>query len=78
MSEYETAMLGRRWCPGCDPSADPTREILDTVYCEAHRPAATGSADPDPDGIYISGSMEAESAVCRPFADLIHRGGSRS
>lgn len=33
------------WCPTCEPSRDPTREVLDTRYCQDHRPDVSGTAD---------------------------------
>src|SRR5205809_137384 len=41
----ETPALGRSFCPGCEPDADPTLEILDVRWCDAHLPHRDGSDD---------------------------------
>jgi hypothetical protein len=33
------------YCPGCEPEADPTREILDVRWCESHSPVRGGLDD---------------------------------
>src|SRR5262249_14950289 len=42
----ETPALGRSFCPGCEPDADPTLEILDVRWCDAHLPHRDGTEDP--------------------------------
>lgn len=66
----DTPVLGRRYCPTCEPEADPTREILSTAYCTTHEPGCRGADDP-PASWYRSGSAEAEGADCAMVARLI-------
>jgi hypothetical protein len=67
-----TADLSRKWCPGCDPLADPTLEILQTEWCEAHKPGVRGEDD-DVAGYEQppSGGCEAEGVVCKRMQDLL-------
>lgn len=64
--------LGRRYCPACEPEADPTREILVTRYCAAHEPRTAS-----PDDVRVSASWlphghgEAEGADCRRMAEAL-------
>jgi hypothetical protein len=42
---WETPMLGKPWCPGCEPNRDPTREILNANPCGRHRPGKAPDDD---------------------------------
>lgn len=58
----------RDWCPGCEPDADPLREVLVERRCYAHAPSA---------GIENFESiavMEAGGSSNRDFCNLLHRG----
>ena len=35
----DTAYVARAYCPGCEPDADPSLDILDVRWCESHSPA---------------------------------------
>jgi hypothetical protein len=78
MTEYiaETPSLARLYCPGCEPGADPTSEILDVRWCESHSPFREGlddslvSATAD-----LSGSVEAGGADNRRWCEIVHRRG---
>src|SRR5437773_10541099 len=74
----ETPALGRSFCPGCEPDADPTLEILDVRWCDAHLPHRDGS----PDGTvrseaFLSGSAEAGGGANRLCCQLHHRDAPR-
>jgi len=47
MADYtpDTPLVARLYCPGCEPEADPTSEILDVLWCEAHSPVRGGLDD---------------------------------
>lgn len=68
-----TPMLGRLWCPVCEPGADPAREILDVRWCDLHEPRRAGSADAQAVGP-IPIPVEAGGEDNRRWCDLIHRG----
>lgn len=71
----ETPKLGEVWCPTCLPGRDPTLEILDVRYCDAHTPDREGAAD----GLVryestVSGSAEAGGEPNRIWCQFLHRG----
>lgn len=73
----DTPMVARAYCPGCEPDADPTLEILDARWCEAHSPLREGCDD----GLvastaYVTGSSEAGGEDNRRWCELFHRRGS--
>lgn len=74
MSEFipDTPMLGRVFCPACEPDADPTREILDVRYCEYHQPKPEGADDAlaGPSS-YLSGGADVDPETCRKMQALI-------
>jgi hypothetical protein len=65
---------GRSHCPGCEPRADPMREILEFQWCEAHAPSRDGLDDGrvhfDAQG---TSSDEAGGEDNRRWCDLLHR-----
>ena len=76
MTDYlaDTPAVARLYCPGCEPDADPTGEILDVHWCELHSPVR-GGAD---DGVVsaaacLSGSAEAGGDDNRRWCELFHR-----
>lgn len=76
MTDYlaDTPAVARLYCPGCEPDADPTGEILDVHWCESHSPVR-GGAD---DGVVtaaacLSGSAEAGGDDNRRWCELFHR-----
>ena len=70
----DSPIVSRPYCPGCEPDADPTREILDVRWCEDHMPRREGAEDA---GVvanaYLSGSVEADYDTCRKYAIMIRR-----
>jgi hypothetical protein len=76
VSEYlpDSPVVARAWCPGCEPLADPTLQILDLRYCDQHTPGRDGSDDSlmASDG-YLSGSAEAGGDANRLWCELLHR-----
>jgi hypothetical protein len=56
----DSAYVARAYCPGCEPDADPSLDILDVRWCQSHSPARNG-ADDDVVSVsaYLSGSAEA-------------------
>lgn len=81
MSDYltDSAPIARAYCPGCEPDADPIREILDVRWCELHTPARAGSDDStvSADG-FLSGSAEAGGDANRRWCELVHASSRRS
>lgn len=70
----DTPVVGRAYCPGCEPEADPTLEILDVRWCEAHAPVNTGADD----GLvtaaaHLLGSVEAGGDENRRWCEVLHR-----
>src|SRR5262249_31181997 len=41
----DSPLVGRAWCPGCEPLADPTLQVLDIRYCDQHLPGRSGLDD---------------------------------
>jgi hypothetical protein len=70
----DSPIVARAWCPGCEPFADPTLQILDLRYCEQHAPGREGSDDLNVtlDG-HLSGSAEAGGDANRLWCQLLHR-----
>ena len=76
MSEYlsDSPVVARGWCPGCEPLADPTLDILDVRYCEQHTPVREGDADRSVTAeSCASGSTEAGGESNRLWCELFHR-----
>jgi len=73
----DTPSVGRRYCPGCEPNADPDAEILDVIYCTEHTPVRSGNADGEASvnlESYPAGSGEAGGEDNRRWCNLFHRG----
>jgi hypothetical protein len=69
----ETPHVARAYCPGCDPDADPSQEILDVCWCESHAPARDGADDELMTvSAYLSGSAEAGGDDNRRWCDVLH------
>ncbi len=70
----DSPVVSRAYCPGCEPEADPTAEVLDVRYCERHAPERDGRDD---DAVrsqqYLSGSAEAGGEENRLWCDFVHR-----
>lgn len=76
MSDHlaETGMVGRQWCPRCEPDADPLAPVLFERWCGRHEPSRKGLDDDAlKGGSPPSGTSEAGGATCRAFGELIHR-----
>lgn len=77
MTEFiaDAPVIARSYCPGCEPDADPVREILDVRWCDAHAPARDGSDDNSVscEG-FMSGSAEAGGDANRRWCQLLHGG----
>lgn len=76
MSEIlpDTPALARFYCPGCEPDADPYREILDVYWCEEHTPQRDGLDDGEvPTGVMPSGSAEAGGFDNERWCKIVHR-----
>lgn len=70
----ERARLARAYCPGCEPDADPLRDILDVRWCELHTPPRGGTADGSvTSDAFMSGSAEAGGETNRRWCELLHR-----
>jgi len=69
----DTAYVARAYCPGCEPDADPSRDILDVRWCESHSPARDGADDDVVSAsAYLSGSAEAGGDDNRRWCDMLH------
>ena len=33
----DTPYVGRKYCPGHEPEADPTEEVLEVSWCDEHK-----------------------------------------
>jgi hypothetical protein len=77
MTNYitDTPSLARMYCPGCEPAADPSFEILDVRWCASHVPPGRGLDDDAVAGAtaWISGSTEAGGEDNRRWCELFHR-----
>ena len=72
----EMPPAARGYCPGCEPDADPIREVLDVRWCESHAPAREGIDDAAVHAdSYLSGSGEAGGDGNRRWCALLHRDG---
>ena len=69
----DTPCVARAYCPGCEPDADPGRDILDMRCCESHTPAR-GGIDDDvvASSVYLSGSAEAGGDDNRRWCEILH------
>jgi hypothetical protein len=71
----EKPPVARAYCPGCEPAADPLREILDVHWCDSHAPCRAGSDDVLATARGTAyGSAEAGGEDNRRWCELIHRG----
>lgn len=56
----ETPDMSRRYCPGCEPDADPIGEILQVQWCAIHSPSQAGLDDAGVTSTaFLSGNAEA-------------------
>ena len=70
----DSPLVARAWCPGCEPLADPTLQILDLRYCDQHLPPRSGADDDTvASESYLSGSAEAGGDANRLWCELLHR-----
>ena len=69
----DSPCVARAYCPGCEPDADPSQEILDVRWCESHLPARDGADDEVvTTSAYLSGSAEAGGDDNRQWCDILH------
>lgn len=70
----ETPNLARSYCPGCEPNADPMKEILDLRHCDTHMPSRDGALD-DSVGppIYLSSANEVGGPDNARWCEMLHR-----
>ncbi len=74
----DSPVIGRPYCPGCEPDADPSREILDVRYCESCALSYRGVDDAAVEAeAFLSGTAEAGGEDNRRWCDLIHKGSSK-
>lgn len=69
----ESGVVGREYCPACEPEADPIREVLTLKWCWHHTPSAAGSEDaavPGAPEVLRTGG-EAEALECRAIQAMI-------
>lgn len=77
VTEYvpDSPSVARVYCPGCEPDADPSREILDVRWCPSHSPSSCGTDDAAVSvEAFMSGSIEAGGDDNRRWCELLHRG----
>jgi hypothetical protein len=69
----DTPYVARAYCPGCEPDADTSLEILDVRWCETHSPVRNGTDDEVVTAsAYLSGSAEAGGDDNRRWCNLLH------
>jgi hypothetical protein len=69
----DSPYVARAYCPGCEPDADPSQDILDVRWCESHSPARAGADDEVVTAsAYLSGSAEAGGDDNRRWCDILH------
>ena len=69
----DTPVLGRVYCPGCEPDTDPTSAILDVRWCESHTPLHEGLDDALVNSSnYLSGGVEAGGEDNRRWCEILH------
>jgi len=69
----DTPCVARAYCPGCEPDADPSLEILDVRWCESHFPTRNGTEDEVVTATaYLSGNAEAGGDDNRRWCDVLH------
>ena len=69
----DTPCVARAYCPGCEPDADPSQDILDVRWCESHFPGRAGADDEVVTAsAHLSGSAEAGGNDNRRWCDLLH------
>ncbi|HEV8473977.1 MAG TPA: hypothetical protein VGR82_14460 [Methylomirabilota bacterium] len=76
MSEHipDSPSVARTYCPGCEPNADPSLEILDARWCDPHSPLRQGFDDALVTAdAYLSGSADAGGEDNRRWCAFIHR-----
>lgn len=71
----ESPVVGRYYCPGCEPDVDPTRDVFRVNWCAEHIPDRKGVDD---NRVTLSetpaGSRDVEGSENRKWCDLLHRG----
>ena len=70
MTDYtvDSGLVGRHYCPACEPEADEGAEVLTVRFCVEHAPTCEG---PDDERLRLTiqgPSGDAEGADCRTFA----------
>ena len=76
MSDIEdTPVVATFYCPGCEPTRDPLKEILSVHWCDEHRPEFEGQDDEQ--AVFRTTLQstvgEAEAETNRPWCELLHR-----
>jgi hypothetical protein len=77
MSLPDTGDLSRKWCPKCEPDADPSREILSVQYCAMHPIDRKGADDvviTESNLTSQSGTAESEGHTNKLVSDLLKKG----
>ncbi len=70
----DTPTVARSYCPGCEPDADPSRQVLDVHWCDAHTPVRDGLDDAAvTSDTYLPGNAEAGGEGNKRWCDLLHR-----
>jgi len=69
----DSPYVARACCPGCEPDADPSQDILDVRWCESHSLVRDGADDEVViASAYLSGSAEAGGDDNRRWCDILH------
>ncbi|MBI2055125.1 MAG: hypothetical protein HYT39_03450 [Candidatus Sungbacteria bacterium] len=70
-----TPSVARKYCPACEPDADPSREILDVLWCEKHVPSRDGKDDAlaKTSDVPLSRNAEAGGDNNRRWCEALHR-----
>jgi hypothetical protein len=73
-----TPVVTRDYCPTCEPTVDPVRELVTVFYCGAHAPILLGGADDQvrqslrSTAVFSCGD-ETGGVAYQEFCDSIHR-----
>ena len=69
----DSPYVARAYCPGCEPDADPSQDILDVRWCESHSPARDGADDEVVAASVLSvGERRGGRGRQPPWCDILH------
>lgn len=69
----DSPVVGRSYCPTCEPGTDSDVEIVSVTYCANHQPDRAGAEDEKMAETHLSGTAEAGGEGNRAVCDFFHR-----